>query len=157
MKAMLTTAALAMTCVAVVTPTFAAQPTQDDFDLCNRAAQAAVSSPSASPQTSVGPGGATIPVTPTPGGAPGSALPPPPRTPESTAGVQAPRTPESTAGVPPPRALESTAGVQAGSGAGTTPTSTGGSSAALGGMLDRGMMDPAYKSAYQSCMKQRGF
>src|SRR2546430_15694629 len=79
MKTLLSVALLATIAFTLAVPAFAAQPTQADFDACNRAAQGAVSSPSASPQAGgaaspqaggVGPGGATGPMGSGPGGAP---------------------------------------------------------------------------------------
>src|SRR5437667_315372 len=81
MKTLLSVALLATIAFTLAVPAFAAQPTQADFDACNRAAQGAVSSPSASPQAGgaaspqaggVGPGGATGPMGSGPGGAPAS-------------------------------------------------------------------------------------
>src|SRR5262245_15526891 len=72
MKTFLTVALISATSLAP-TLALAAQPSQADFDACNRMARVAVSSPSASPQT----GGATGPSITSPSG-----------TPDSTAGVQ---------------------------------------------------------------------
>ncbi len=73
MKRLLTVAVVAGSMFAVAALASAAEPTQADFDACNRVAQAGGSSPSASPQV----GGATGPSITTPGG-----------TPDSTGGVQ---------------------------------------------------------------------
>lgn len=133
MKTSLSIALVAASSLVVVTLASAAAPTQDDFDACNRVAETEVASPSASPQTAVGPGGATGPMGPGPGGAPAPAINPPARTYDAT-----------------PRA-------QSDASAPTAKEPARPSSSQLSGMLDRGMMDPAYKSAYQRCMKQRGF
>ena len=83
MKTLLSVALLATIAFTLAVPAFAAQPTQADFDACNRAAQGAVSSPSASPQAGgaaspqaggVGPGGATGPMGSGPGGAPAAEI-----------------------------------------------------------------------------------
>jgi hypothetical protein len=54
---------------------------------------------------------------------------------------------------------EGTGAVSQGSGGTTQPDGSAArpSSPQLTGMSDRGMSDPAYKIAYQDCMKQRGF
>src|SRR5262249_12915667 len=65
MKTFLTVALISATSVAP-TLALAAQPSQADFDACNRMARVAVSSPSASPQT----GGATGPSITSPSGTP---------------------------------------------------------------------------------------
>src|SRR5262245_15811784 len=117
-------------------PTFAAGPTQSDFDACNRAG-AAASAPSAAPST-----GATGPSITTPSG-----------TPDTTGGVR----PGGTEGKTGPMIT----------GRGRTPGSPGGVSEGTGavatgesgvpGMAPEGMKDPAFKAAFQDCMKQRGF
>jgi hypothetical protein len=114
----------------------AAEPTQADFAACNRAAQAA-SSPSAAPSP-----GATGPAITTPSG-----------------------TPDTTGGVRPGGAGDKTGPMITGSG--RTPGSPGGVAEGTGalskdesgvpGMSAEGMKDPAFKAAFQSCMKQRGF
>jgi hypothetical protein len=52
-------------------------------------------------------------------------------------------------------------GVREGTGAVTkdnaSGTSASGADAHVRGMADKGSSDPAYKTAYQDCMKQRGF
>ena len=151
MKTFLTVALISATSLAP-TLALAAQPSQADFDACNRMARVAVSSPSASPQT----GGATGPTITSPSG-----------TPDSTAGVQpgggtaktgpmitgSGREPGTTGGV-----REGTGAVTSGTtGAGSTAGTSGASAPRLTGMSDRGMSDPAYQAAYQDCMKKRGF
>jgi hypothetical protein len=142
------TVALIVSSLAVATLASAAQPTQADFDACNRMAQAAGSSPSASPQA----GGATGPSITTPSG-----------TPDSTGGVQqgggAGKTGPMITGSG--RDASSTGGVREGTGA-VAKDATGAPSAGtpndqLQGMAEQGMKDPAYKTAYQDCMKKRGF
>jgi hypothetical protein len=144
------TASLVAGCMfALAATAWAAEPTQADFDACNRvAAQGVGSSPSASPSA----GGATGPSITTPSG-----------TPDTTAGVQ----PGGAAGKTGPmitgsgRTSDSAGGVREGTGA-VTKDSTGGTASAgadarLRGMSDKGTSDQAYKTAYQDCMKQRGF
>ena len=147
MKTFLTVALIAGS-LAVTTLASAAEPTQADFDVCNRMAQAAGPSPSASPQA----GGATGPSITTPSG-----------TPDSTGGVQqgggTGKTGPMITGSG--RDPSSTGGVREGTGA-VTKDSTGGAPAGaasdpLRGMAEQGMKDPAYKTVYQDCMKQRGF
>ena len=125
----------------------AVQPTQADFDACNAAARAAGSSPSASPQT----GGATGPSITTPSG-----------TPDTTSGVQR----GGDTGKTGPmitgsgRQPGSAGGVREGTGA-VTKDATGSASTSMSdqltGMSEQGMKDPVYKTAYQECMKRRGF
>jgi hypothetical protein len=175
MKTLLIVALLAAGAFALAAPAFAAQPTQADFDACNRMAQAAVSSPSASPQAGgVGPGGATGPTGSGPGGATtggapsggattGPSITTPKGTPDSTSGVQQ----GGAAGKTGPmitgsgREPGSTGGVREGTGAVSKDSSgaaqPGASSAEPSGMSERGKTDAAYKTAYQDCMKQRGF
>jgi hypothetical protein len=142
-------ASLVVGCVlASVAPALAAEPTQSDFDACNRAAQGSVGSPSASPQA----GGTTGPSITTPSG-----------TPDTTQGVQ----PGGTAGKTGPmitgtgRTPGSTGGVSEGTGALSRDSSAGaptsGSGSQVRGMADEGKNNPAFKTAYQDCMKQRGF
>jgi hypothetical protein len=178
MKTLLSVALFATIAFALAAPAFAAQPTQADFDACNRAAQAAVSSPSASPQaggsTTPQAGGSTMPpaggaaspqagATTSPGGVTtGPSATTAAGTPDSTSGVQ----PGGAAGKTGPmitgtgREPGSTGGVREGTGAVSKDSAgaqPGPSSAQLSGMADRGMTDTAYKTAYQDCMKQRGF
>lgn len=142
-------ASLVAGCVlATVAAASAAEPTQSDFDACNRAAQASAGSPSASPK----PSGATGPSITTPSG-----------TPDTTQGVQAGgtggktgpmitgtgRTPGSVGGV-----SEGTGALARDSAAGAP---TGGADGQVRGMADDGKTNPAFKTAYQECMKQRGF
>jgi len=165
MKTVLSVAVI-VSSLAVATLGLAAGPTQADFDACNRMAQAAgSSSPSASPQSggAVGPGGATGPMGPGPGGATGPAITTPSGTPDSSSGVQqgggAGKTGPMITGSG--RDTSSTGGVREGTGA-VTKDSTGGSASSpsadpLSGMSEQGKKDPAYKAAYQQCMKGRGF
>ena len=140
MKRLLTVAVVAGSMFAVSGLASAAEPTQADFDACNRVAQAGGSSPSASPQA---------------GGATGPSITMPAGTPDSTSGVQ----PGGAAGKTGPmitgsgREPGSPGGVREGTGA----VSKDSSSARLSGMSERGTADTAYKTAYQDCMKQRGF
>src|SRR5919201_672864 len=163
MKTLLSVALLAAIAFTPAVPAFAAQPTQADFDACNRAAQVAVSSPSASPQA----GGAASPqagTTTSPGGVTtGPSITTPAGTPDSTSGVQQ----GGAAGKTGPmitgsgRQPGSTGGVREGTGAVSKDSSgaaqPGASSAEPSGMSERGKTDAAYKTAYQDCMKQRGF
>ena len=148
MKRLLTVAVVAASTFTVAALASAAQPTQADFDACNQAAQASGSNPSASPQA----GGATGPSITTPGG-----------TPDSTGGVQ----PGGTQGKTGPmitgsgREPGSTGGVGGGTGAvakdSTDGTPAGASNAQLRGMSAQAAKDPAFKTAYQECMKRLGF
>lgn len=114
----------------------AANPTQSDFEACNRAAQAG-SGASAAPSS-----GRTGPAVTSPSG-----------TPDTTSGVQS----GGTGGKTGPMIT----------GSGRTPGSTGGVAGGTGaistdegsarGMSPEGMKDPAFKTAYTDCMKQRGF
>jgi hypothetical protein len=136
MKTLVTVSMAAALVLALAGMAPAAEPTQSDFDACNRAAQAA-SSPSAAPST-----GKTGPSITTPSG-----------TPDTTGGVQ----PGGTASKTGPMIT----------GSGRTPGSTGGVAEGTGalskddagvrGMSPEGMKDPAFKAAFQNCMKQRGF
>src|SRR5690348_15614197 len=112
MKTILTIALVTATALTTAGVAAAAPPPQADFDACNRAAQTAVSSPSASPQS----GGATGPSATSPSG-----------TPDSTAGVQ----PGGSAGKTGPmitgsgREPGATGGVRQGTGAVTQQDSSG--------------------------------
>jgi hypothetical protein len=114
----------------------AAEPTQNDFDACNRAAQAA-SSPSAAPL----PGG-TGPSITTPSG-----------TPDTTGGVQQGGTTGKTG--PMITGTGRTPGSSGGVAEGTGALSK--DAAAAPGMSPEGMKDPAFKAAFRDCMRQRGF
>ena len=170
MKTWISASLVAGCVLASVAPAAAAEPTQADFDACNRMAQAAGSNPAASPRG----GGTTGPAITTPSG-----------TPDSTRGVQ----PGGTGGKTGPmitgtgREPGSPGGVSQGTGAVSRDSSAGGSTASSGtstsgaaggtsagsasagstsagearGMADAGKTNPAYKTAYQDCMKQRGF
>ena len=147
MKTLLTVALVAASSLMVAALASAAQPTQADFDACNRAAQTAISSPSASPQA----GGATGPSVTSPAG-----------TPDSTAGVQAGGGAAKTGPMITGSGREPGAagGVREGTGAVSKDGSVGAAGTSAGqvsGMADRGMSDTAYKTAYQDCMKKRGF
>ena len=148
MKRLVTVFVVAGSMFAVSALASAAEPTQADFDACNRVAQAGGSSPSASPQA----GGATGPSITTPGG-----------TPDSTAGVQPGGAKDKTGPMITGSGREpgSTGGVGGGTGAvakdSTEGTPAGASNAQLRGMSDQGAKDPAFKTAYQECMKRRGF
>jgi hypothetical protein len=148
MKRLLTVAVVAGSMFAVAALASAAEPTQADFDACNLLAQAGGSNPSASPQA----GGATGPSITTPAG-----------TPDSTGGVQ----PGGAQGKTGPmvtgsgREPGSTGGVGGGTGAvakdSTDGTPAGAAIAQLRGMSEQGAKDLAFKTAYQECMKLRGF
>jgi hypothetical protein len=147
MKTLLTLAVIGSS-FAVAALASAAQPTRADFDACNAMARAGGANPSASPQT----GGTTGPSATTPSG-----------TPDSTSGVQqgggAGKTGPMITGSG--RQPGSTGGVREGTGAVTSDAtgsaSTGTSADQLSGMAEQGMKDPAYRAAYQECMKRRGF
>jgi hypothetical protein len=145
MKTLLTLAVI-VSSLAVAVLASAAPPTQADFDACNSAARAAGASTSASPQA----GGATGPSITTPSG-----------TPDSTSGVQrgggAGKTGPMITGSG--RESGSTGGVGAGTGAVAKDSSAAPSvpSDQLRGITEQGMKDPVYKTAYQECMKRRGF
>jgi hypothetical protein len=148
MKTWISASLVAGCVLASVAPAVAADPTQSDYDACNRAAQMAGGNPSASPQA----GGTTGPSITTPSG-----------TPDTTQGVQ----PGGTAGKTGPmitgtgRTPGSTGGVSEGTGAvsrdSSAGASTSGSAGQVRGMADEGKNNPAFKTAYQDCMKQRGF
>ena len=148
MKRLLTVAVVAGSVFAVSALASAAEPTQADFDACNGVAQAGGSNPSASPQA----GGATGPSITTPGG-----------TPDSTAGVQPGGAKDKTGPMITGSGREpgSTGGVGGGTGAvakdSTDGTPAGASNAQVRGMSDQGAKDPAFKTAFQECMKRRGF
>jgi hypothetical protein len=158
-------------------PVLAADPTQSDFDACNKVAQAKLGNPSASPQT---------------GGATGPAITSPAGTPDTTSGVQpggqsaktgpmitgSGRTPESPGGV-----REGTGAVSSGAGAtssaagspssapsaspttGATSSGAGAvssnsadmSSPQLRGISEAMKGDVPAREAYRQCMQQRGF
>jgi hypothetical protein len=137
------TLAVIVSSLAVAMSASAAQPTQADFDACNATARAAGSSPSASPQA----GGATGPSITTPSG-----------TPDATSGVQqgggTGKTGPMITGSG--RQSDSTGGVRAGTGA-VTKDATGSASTGTATGMATDQNDPAYKTAYQDCMKRRGF
>jgi hypothetical protein len=136
MKTFVTVSVVAGCVLTLATVVPAAEPTQSDYDACNRAAQAA-SSPSAAPSK-----GTTGPTITTPSG-----------TPDATGGVQ----PGGSASKTGPmvtgsgRTPGSAGGVSEGTGA-VSKDATG-----LTGMAAEGMKDPVFKAAFQDCMKQRGF
>jgi hypothetical protein len=136
MKAFVTVSFVAGLVMALASTTLAAEPTQGDFDACNRAAQAA-SSPSAAPST-----GATGPSITTPSG-----------TPDTTGGVQPGGTTTKTGPMitGTGRTPASPGGVAEGTGALSKDD------APTRGMSPEGMKDPAFKATFQECMKQRGF
>jgi hypothetical protein len=148
MKTWISASLIAGCVLASVAPALAADPTQSDFDACNRAAQVSGGNPSASPQ-----GRATT----------GPSITSPSGTPDTTQGVQ----PGGTAGKTGPmitgtgRTPGSTGGVSEGTGAvsrdSSAGASTSGSAGQVRGMADEGKNNSAYKTAYQDCMKQRGF
>jgi hypothetical protein len=107
----------------------AADPTQADFDACNKEAQARQSSPSASPSTSGGPTGSMS----------GSTSK---DHPASTSGGGA------TSGTPSGSTGSSVSG-------GAAPSTD--ADVALRGIDASGKSDPAFQAAYRECMKQRGF
>jgi hypothetical protein len=106
-------------------------PSQADFDLCNREAQAKVSSPSASPSASPSPGAITTQPSASPATGAGSG-----------AGTTTGSAGGTTGGAP--------------SASGPMP---GGSTAGsdLRGIAPDKTGDMAYQTAYRDCMKQRGF
>lgn len=148
MKLLKTVALVAVSSLALAAAAWAG-PTQADFDACNLSAQAAISSPSASPST----GGGTGPSITTPAG-----------TPDTTAGV----TRGGGAGATGPMITGSgrepgqPGGVAEGTGAlardsGAASAAAVGSSDLLQGMAAEKANNPAYRAAYEACMKQRGF
>ena len=139
MKTLLTLAVI-VSSLAVAALASAAQPTQADFDACNSAARAVGSSPSASPPA----GGATGPSITTPSG-----------TPDSTSGVQQGGGTGKTGPMITGSGRESgsTGGVREGTGAVTRDATGTASTSAPSDQL----RDPAFKAAYQECMKRRGF
>lgn len=115
------------------TGAFAADPTQADFDACNKEAQAASGTPAASPGTS---------------------------TPSASGSVSAPGASASgsvsTSPSPTPSTSPSTTtpGPSVSGGTGTTDTA---SDPLLRGIAAAGQTDAAYQQAYKDCMKRRGF
>jgi hypothetical protein len=114
----------------------AANPSQADFDACNREAQAS-SNPAASPGAP-GAGSSTRPGAVTPGTS---------------------NAPQTTTPAPPPTAggtsSPSTSGGGSTAGGGTGSSSVG--SESLQGIASAGANDPNYQKAYRDCMKRRGF
>ncbi len=161
------------------TAALAADPTQADFDTCNRVAQSKTSNPSASPKENAGATPATgadtaakpgSPVSPS--AAPASktpATPSPAPTPRADTGTK-PGTPVSPSSAP---AMETpaTPSPAATTGAPSTGNPTGGrvtdstqpgvpaaaASDEVRGMAAAGQTDPAFRHAYMECMKGRGF
>ena len=131
--------------LSLATAAVAASPSQADFDACNRAAQFANdASGSASPSMR----------------ATGPAITSPSGTPDSTSGVK----PGGSAAKTGPmitgtgRSPEAAGGVGAGTGAiSRDPASTPAPDDRTRGMSGSGQTDPAFRTAYQNCMKQRGF
>lgn len=136
MKTFVTASTVAGCVFALAAMAPAAEPTQSDFDACNRAG-AAASAPSAAPST-----GVTGPSITTPSG-----------TPDTTGGVR----PGGTAGKTGPMITGSgrTPGSPGGVSEGTGAVGTGDSG--VPGMAPEGMKDPVFKAAFQDCMKRRGF
>jgi hypothetical protein len=136
MKTLVTVSVIAGFVLGLAGTAPAANPTQSDFEACNRAAQAA-SGASAAPSS----------------GRTGPAITSPSGTPDTTSGVQS----GGTGGKTGPMIT----------GSGRTPGSAGGVAEGTGaiskdegsarGMSPEGMKDPAFKTAYTNCMKQRGF
>ena len=129
------------------TAALAADPTQADFDTCNRMAQSKTSDPSASPKDNAGATPATRADTAAKPGSPVSASAAPasktPVTPSPTATTGAPSTGSSTGG----RITDSTQpGVPAAA-----------ASDDVRGIAAAGQTDPAFRHAYMECMKGRGF
>jgi len=143
MKTLLTVAVI-VSSLAVAALASAAQPTQADFDACNRAAHAVGSNPSASPQA---------------GGATGPSITTPSATPDSTSGVQQGGGGGKTGPMITGSGRESGSpgGVREGTGAVAKESMAGTPSDQLPGMSAQRTKDPAYKTAYQDCMKRRGF
>ena len=183
MKTWISASLVAGCILASVAPAAAADPTQADFDACNRMAQAVGGNPSASPGT----GGTTGPAITSPSGTPDSTQGVRPgggagktgpmvtgtgREPGSPGGVRegtgavsrdssaggSTSAPGTSTGVSP--GSTSTSGASTGVSGGSTPASgasTGASGDRIRGMADAGRNNPAYQTAYQDCMKQRGF
>jgi hypothetical protein len=135
MKTLVTVSVMAGFVLGLAGTAPAANPTQSDFEACNRAAQAA-SGPSAAPSSS-----GTGPSITTPSG-----------TPDTTSGVQ-----PGGAGKTGPMITGSgrTPGSAGGVAEGTGALSK--DDGAVRGMSPEGMKDPAFKAAFTDCMKQRGF
>jgi hypothetical protein len=130
----------------------AAEPTQADFDACNREAQARASSPSAAPATERE--GATKPGTPvSPSASPTTKSPSPPPTSGDTA--TKPGTPVSPSAAPTDAPKTPPPPSTTGRPSGTSSAST--SDQLSRGMAAAGQSDPAFKRAYMDCMKGRGF
>jgi hypothetical protein len=133
----------------------AADPTQTDFDACNREAQTRVASPSAAPATERDP--ATKPGTPvSPSAAPATKSPNPPPTAGGEVATK-PGTPVSPSAAPSRDAPKTPPPAP------TTGTTDGASKASTAsdqlsrGMAPVGQADPAFKQVYVDCMKRRGF
>jgi hypothetical protein len=136
MKTFVTVSIIAGSILALAAMASAAEPTQNDFDACNRAGQAA-SAPSAAPST-----GVTGPSITTPSG-----------TPDATGGVRSGGSAEKTG--PMITGTGRTPGSPGGVAEGTGAVSKGESG--VPGMAPEGRKDPVFKAAFQDCMKQRGF
>jgi hypothetical protein len=134
------TAVVATAFLASASIAAAAQPTQADFDACNRSAQSNVSSPSASPQIQSKTDAQTH---------------------SSASGPQAAPSPESAGqarGQSDPKSHTSAAGPQAA----PSPEPAGEARVSnqadpLRGIADASKDDKAYQQAYRDCMKTRGF
>jgi cellulose 1,4-beta-cellobiosidase len=148
-----TRATAMLTVAGVLTMThaaFAADPTQADFDACNREAQG-TGAPAASPGSTGSTGGSmsgtsTGTTTGTTGGAQ-----------SSSSGSVSSQSPSSSGSMSSASPSMSTPGSTSSS------TSSGGASASvsgdaqLKGIASAGLSDPAYQQAYRDCMKRRGF
>ena len=161
------------------TAALAADPTQADFDTCNRVAQSKTSNPSASPKENAGATPATGADTATKPGSPVSpsaapasqtpVTPSPAPTPQAETGTK-PGTPVSPSSAPvmetptTPSAAATTGAPSTGNPTGgriTDSTQPGVPAAAASddvrGMAPAGQTDAAFKHAYMECMNGRGF
>jgi hypothetical protein len=153
----LTRSTALVTAVGVVTiwgVALAAQPTQSDFDVCNREALRSGGNGAASPGTT----GGTMSRRPdTSGSVSGGA-----RTPDTSGSVPGGAGSGSTGGSASGGISGGTTGgsLSGGASSGTTSggvSASGSDKAHLQGIASAGMNDPAYKQAYGDCMRQRGF
>jgi len=139
MKTFATVLLVAGSIFALVAGVSAAEPTQADFDACNRAALGTGSNPSASPSA----GGATGPSITTPSG-----------TPDTTAGVRSGGTADKTG--PMITGTGRSAWIRRHTSSPSNPGSMM-SSTTRSGEVRRAAATAPFKTAYQDCMKQRGF
>src|SRR5262245_53581850 len=140
-------------------------PSQADFDVCNKQAEAQSGTPSAAAKPRTGPM-ITGPGTPAPGT---QGSPAPSMSSGATTGTTTPGTAEeraqSAGGAQAVRpAPESSQGTSSGNSAGgsrdmriTGSDVPGAREAGLSGMAAAGHSDAAYQQAYRDCMKSRGF